>query len=256
MKKAILLVAWGAFTPQAQLALTFFEAFCRKRFPVFPIRWAYTSFILRERLLQRRQKSDSVYKALKRLQLENFQAVAIQPLQTIAGREHETVLEAANTVGKETGIVFSVGEPLLTEKRNLRAVAEALLNNLPEERKPEENVIFMGHGARHSQGIMYPKLACEIELLDRCAYIGAMSGPCNLEYLLPRLAPGPVWLMPLLSTIGRHAISDMAGAESESWRSQLEQAGHKCYPVLRGMAESEHLANFWLDNLDKAIEAI
>lgn len=255
-KSAILLVAWGAFTPQAKLALSYFETLCRRRFPAMPIRWAYTSLILRERLLARRQKSDSVYKALKRLWLENFQAIAVQPLQTIAGREHEAVAEAALQARRETGLCCALGEPLLHPSQDLGRVARALLAHVPEGRQREENLVFMGHGARHRQGAMYTALAQALGQLDSYAFVGAMSGDCDLDCLLPKLAPGVVWLLPLLSTVGRHAISDMAGDGPDSWRARLERAGHACRPVLRGMAECEHLASFWLDNLAKSVQSL
>ena len=67
MKKAILLVAYGAGTVSGRDGLQNFESLCRARFPNLPLRWAFTSFKLRERIAYERQKSDSVRKALLRL---------------------------------------------------------------------------------------------------------------------------------------------------------------------------------------------
>ena len=72
MKRAILLVAFGASSAQGQSALKSFDARVRARFPGLPVRWAYTSLLLRERLARARQKSDSVLKALRRLCFEKF----------------------------------------------------------------------------------------------------------------------------------------------------------------------------------------
>lgn len=256
MKKAILLVAYGACSPQGRRCLSCFESLCRSRFGDWPIRWAYTSCILRDRLLRQKRKVDSVGKALMRLYLENFAAVAVQPLQTIAGSEHEEARTRIMEAQAQTGILCSIGEPLLAKTEDLPRVAAALLTHIPAERNAGESVIFMGHGARHAAGVMYARLDAALRCQDSHARIGAMNGGTGLEAILPDLSPGPVWLMPLLSTIGQHAIRDMAGPGPESWRSRIEQAGHACRPVLKGMAESPALCAIWLDHLDEAINVL
>jgi len=253
MKKAILLVAYGAGTPQARRGFAHFEALCRDRFLDWPIRWAYTSLILRERLVRQKRKIDSVGKALLRLHLEKFGAVAVQPLQIIAGREHGEARAQILDIQAQTGLKCAIGNPLLVKNGNLVRVARALLEHIPAERKPCENVVFMGHGATHEAGAMYAELDKALCQLDPLARIGAMNGGCDLEAILPALAPGPVWLLPLFSAIGVHAIRDMAGLERKSWRSRIEKAGHACRPVLLGMAESPALCGIWLDNLAAAI---
>ena len=45
MKRAILLVAFGASSAQGQSALKNFDARVRARFPGLPVRWAYTSLL-------------------------------------------------------------------------------------------------------------------------------------------------------------------------------------------------------------------
>lgn len=253
MQKAILLLAYGAGNSKARFALSHFEALCRLRFSAWPVRWAYTSCIVRERMALQRQKSDSVSKALMRLHLEKFSAVAVQPLQTIAGWEHENACASIDNIQAKTGMRCAVGLPLLDKVENLPRVASALLCNLPPDRQPCENVIFMGHGARHVAGAMYAQLGQILTQLDAFAHIGTMSGTCALEHILPQLMPGPVWLLPLLSTIGQHAVRDMAGPGPNSWRSLIEAAGHECRPVLTGMAEATLLCEIWLDHLADAI---
>ena len=50
MRRAILLVAFGASSAQGQNALKGFDALVRQHYPGIPVRWAYTSLLLRERL--------------------------------------------------------------------------------------------------------------------------------------------------------------------------------------------------------------
>lgn len=107
----------------------------------------YTSLLLRERLAKARQKSDSVLKALRRLSFEKFTEVALQPLQTIPGREHGEVCAAASEAVAEDGLICRVGAPLLATPEDVQQAALALTRHLPSEREAGEDVVLMGHGA-------------------------------------------------------------------------------------------------------------
>lgn len=252
MKSAILLVAYGASNPKGRDGLRNFENLCRERFPGIPQRWAFTSTKLREKLARERQKSDSVRKALMRMYYEHFDSIAIQPLQTINGREYEDVLAAADDVGRTMSINCVVGSPLLSGSADMPRIASAFLDVLPAERLADEDVIFMGHGARHASVALYSHLDREIRKRDSHVRIGTMSGQNGLEKLLPQLSSRRVWLLPMLSIIGQHALRDMAGANPESWKSRIVSHGHECMPILRGMAQFAQISEIWLDHLDKA----
>lgn len=254
MKTAILIVAYGASNPYGRTGLASFEAECRRRFAGLPVRWAFTSPALRERLALQKMKSDSVAKALLRLSLENFTAVAVQPLQMIPGREYEDVCATVRKTKEETGLKCAVGRPLLDAEPE--PVVSSLLAHIPEERGPQEDVIFMGHGAKHPSEIMYQALSERLTQADPHVFIGTMSGRSGLEALVPSLSSKTVWLLPLLSCVGQHALQDMAGSGAGSWRMRLEQAGHICQPVLKGLAESPRLAATWLDHLAGAINQL
>lgn len=254
MRKSVLLVAYGAGNPASRQALAGFESRCRNLFPGMPIRWAYTSTVLRERLAQQRQKSDSVAKALTRLYFEKYDAVAVQPLQLIAGCEYDAVRCSMEAVLAECGLVCELGAPLLAA--DPAKVAQALLGHLPKERQADEDVVFMAHGARHSSEWSYHELAARIGGLDPGVHIGTMSGSLSLEAILGKLRSRVVWLMPLLSSVGLHALRDMAGHLPQSWRTRIEAEGRSCRPILAGMIEGESLANIWLEHLAEAVNRL
>ncbi|WP_300951933.1 sirohydrochlorin cobaltochelatase, partial [uncultured Desulfovibrio sp.] len=89
--------------------------------------------------------------------------------------------------------------------------------------------------------------------LDARVHVGTMGGAMALEYILPRLTSARVWLMPLLSVVGQHALRDMAGDGAQSWRSRIEARHRLCLPVLRGMAEYPGVAGIWLRHLETAV---
>ena len=248
MKTAILLVAYGTSSPQGRGSLRQFDPWVRERFPGICVRWALSSELLRTRLTRARQKNDSVLKALRRLCLENFTHVAVQPLQIIPGSEHTDV--------RLDGLHVSIGTPLLACDEDIRAAAQAVLAHLPEERRADEDVVLMGHGSRKQAVTAYAALAGAVQALDARVHVGTMSGALELEALLPRLTSRRVWLMPLLSVVGRHTLEDMAGDAPDSWRSRIEAAGHTCAPVVRGTAEYRAFADIWLRHLEDAVAAL
>ncbi len=256
MKRAILLVAFGASSAQGQNALKSFDALVRQRYPGVPVRWAFTSLLLRERLAQARQKSDSVLKALSRLGFERFTHVAVQPLQTIPGSEHEQVCAAVAEVAARQGLSCRVGTPLLQNPEDVQETARALVRHLPAERMPDEDVVCMGHGARHAAVGRYADLAAAVRALDPRVHVGTMNGAVLLEDILPRLTSPAVWLLPLLSVVGRHALRDMAGTQPQSWRSRIEERGRRCRPVLLGTAEYDGFAQLWLRHLEAVAQPL
>ena len=256
MKTAILLVAYGTSSPQGRGSLRQFDAWVRERFPGICVRWALSSELLRTRLTRARQKNDSVLKALRRLCLENFTHVAVQPLQIIPGSEHTDVRADADEAGRLDGLHVSIGTPLLACDEDIRATAQAVLAHLPEERRADEDVVLMGHGSRKQAVTAYAALAGAVQALDARVHVGTMSGALELEALLPRLTSRRVWLMPLLSVVGRHTLEDMAGDAPDSWRSRIEAAGHTCAPVVRGTAEYRAFADIWLRHLEDAVAAL
>lgn len=253
MKIAILLVAYGAENHLAQNGLKIFEQRCRRLHPELPLRWAYSSGAARERIALKRRKSDSVSKALRKLRFERYDAVAIQPLQLIAGKEYAEVSADAREASEETGLRAVVGEPLMRSPEDAATLADALLAALPADRLPDEDIVFMGHGAKHSAAALYQTLAERAKERDRRVFVGAMSGARGIDSILASLTSTRVWLLPLFANIGGHALTDMAGSGSNSWLSRIEASGRACAPALRGLAETESVGALWLRNLSAAL---
>ena len=261
MKQGILLAAFGAGSAQGENTLRLFDAEVRQRFPHMPVRWAFTSLLLRERLAKVRKKTDSVRKALEKMHFEKYTHVAVQPLQIIPGKEFSELLadvEDMRLTADRPGFVdIRAGLPLLGSADDVRAAAEAVLKHVPAERKPDEAVVLMGHGARHSAVARYEDLAQAVYAQDAAVHVGTMNGAVTLEAILPRLKAGSkVWLMPLLSVVGRHALNDMAGSDARSWRSRIEAVGCPCEAVLKGTAEYAAFINIWLDHLEEAVNTL
>lgn len=254
---AILLIAYGSCTARGLASLKRFEERVRLRYPGLPVRWAYTSSHIRTRLAcQARLKSDSVTKALKRLVLERFGPIVAQPLQIVPASENAEVEVLAGTVASETGTVIKVGAPLLASENDLADCRDAVFSLLPQQRQRGEDVVLMGHGTMHAAQKQYDRLSRLLTLLDPCIHLATMSGDVTLANILPELRSHKVWLLPFLGVVGKHTVSDMAGAHPESWKSKIEAAGHVCEPVIAGVLESVQFVDIWMKHLDQLMAGL
>lgn len=253
MKYGILLVAFGSGNTQGKCALGSFEDQVRKYFPGVPIRWAFTSNIIRRRLAKEKEKTDSLDKALTKMAFEQFSHIALQPLHVISGMEYSDIVSKVNLLRKNQGFPYVlIGEPLLTEDiHSVKQVTDAILSSIPEERKLEEPVLFMGHGNKYLVDDKYIAISNYVREQDPLVFIGTMNGSYRLEHILAELKDSrqKVWLIPLLAVVGRHVLEDMVGEHPESWKTRIEAEGFTCIPVLKGMADKSKFVKIWLDHL-------
>ncbi len=258
MKCGILLVAYGSENLRGTSALRMVQRLAESRFHL-PIRWAFTSEAMRLRLAQSRTKSDSVLKALNRMRFEHYTHVAVQSLHVVPGEEYFAVAEDCRSAMSGNPLRVSLGRPILSSGPALETAAQALLRHIPPLRSPDEPVVCMAHGSRHTYcDSLYTGWMHAVHCLDRRVHIACMLGTVTLENILPTLTEQctesrRVWLLPLLSLVGRHALEDMAGIKKESWKSRIEASGLCCQAELRGLADDTAFIDLWLDELGSAL---
>ena len=253
-KKGILLVAFGTSVPSAQKALDAIDKAAKARFPETEIRWAYTSKIIRHKLAKQGKVMLSPAEALAKMADEDFTHVAVQSFHSMAGSEFHDVYSSAKAFQRMPEGIQSVivGRPLLSSAEDMKRVAEAVLANVPKERKKDEAVVLMGHGSHHPGNAVYAAMAYVFNKLDPNVSVGTVEGyPEIAEVKEELLARGNkvAWLMPFMSVAGDHAVNDMAGDEEDSWKSVLSEMGIECRPVLKGTAEYPEVVEVWLDHL-------
>ncbi len=256
-KTGILLVAFGSTMPEAQVSFEKIDERVRSEFPDVDVRWAYTSSIIREKMAGQGTDLDSPALALSKMMDEGFTHVAVQSLHTIPGEEYEGLVDTAESFeGMPKGIdKISIGTPLLYSDADMRAAVSALKSVFPSERKDGDSIILMGHGTHHAANIYYPASQYYFELVDPNVYVGTVEGSPSLDDIMKELKSrkkGRVFLMPFMSVAGDHARNDMAGNESDSWKSILSEAGYDCIPVLKGTAEVPAVLDIWVDHLKTA----
>jgi sirohydrochlorin cobaltochelatase len=256
-KKAILLVSFGTSVPQARQVFAKIEDAAKARFPGVEVRWAFTAKKIRHKLAQEGQVTLSPAQALANLAEDGYTRVALQSLHIIPGEEFEGLKDTAQRfAGLPKGLKqVEVGRPLLFSHQDMQRVARAMLTHAPQERRPQEALVFMGHGTPHQANATYPAMAYILQKLDANTSLATVEGFPSLETVQQEMKTRgnkKAWLIPLMSVAGDHARNDMAGKEADSWASQMGQAGIACQPVLKGMAEYPEVVALWMEHLQQA----
>ncbi len=252
-KVGILLVAFGSSEDSAQVSFENIDRKVKATYPGIPVKWAYTSHIIRKKMAGRGKQLDSPEVALARMADEEFTHVAVQSLHTIGGAEYH---DLRKTVGafQTMGVFESIrlGYPLLATQEDMERAVDAVLAAIPAERKKEEAVVLMGHGAHHPSNAFYSALNFQVQLQDPNVFIGTVEGYPELDTIQALLQKNDikkVYLMPFMSVAGDHAKNDMAGDEDDSWKSILTKDGYEVAIIMKGTAEFEEFVDIWVDHV-------
>lgn len=254
MKKGILLVAFGTSIPEAQAAFENIDQKVKAAFPDIPVRWAYTSSIIRHKLAKEGKQLDSVEMALAKMLDENFTHIAVQSLHTIGGEEYHDLVKTVQAFGTIMGGFDRIilGYPLLAQEEDMLRVTDAMLQNIPKERKPKEAVVYMGHGTPHPSNAFYAAMMYHMQQKDPNIFVATVEGSPGIDeakaFLLEKKIK-TAYLIPFMAVAGDHARNDMAGPEEDSWKSILTAAGIQCKPILKGTAEYDGIVDVWVDHL-------
>ena len=254
-KRAILLVAFGTTHNDALKAYDMVEARVRQAFPDVPLRWAYTSRMVRHKLAQKGQEVPSPAQALASMLDEGIERVAVQSLHVIPGSEYRdlcAVVRGFRLMPAMKEIVL--GRPLLGSQADMERVRKALEAIASKE---SASHLFIGHGTHHPSNAFYTALAYRLEQGGSRAFLGTVEGYPDRGTVFKGLRASDrrkVVLHPFMVVAGDHAKNDIAGPGSGSWKSELESRGYACEAVLKGLGEYESLASIWVDHLRSALE--
>lgn len=252
-KVGILLVAFGSSEASAQVSFETIDQKVKQAYPQIPVRWAYTSHIIRAKLAKQGKHLDSPEVALAKMLDEKFTHVAVQSLHTIGGDEYHDLRRTVGAFKSLAGFQRVIlGYPLLATQEDMRRSVEAIFGIIPSERKAGEAVVLMGHGTHHPSNAFYAALMFQLQLQDPNVFVGTVEGYPEIDLIKELLLKKKIrkaYLMPFMSVAGDHAKNDMAGDEEDSWKSILTAAGIECVPVLKGTAEFDSFVDIWVDHL-------
>lgn len=285
MKVAVLLVAFGSTVPEAQKSLLEVEARLKQRHPHWSVHWAFTAGFVRRKCAAAGQTFHAPEEALDLMREQNYDAIVVQSLHVIAGLEFHRLKDvveskalewardpegpsqkspssAASTSSRCSTPILSLGQPLLSSSEDLERACRAMLNTIPSSRRPEDVVVFMGHGTPHVSGEIYKDVDARLKALDAKVRLATVEESPSFEDLWPELmesvqavSGAVVYLIPFLLVAGDHALNDMLGDREHSWKRLLNREGIEVVGKAEGLAKVPEVVDIWLDHLDAAISA-
>nr|MDJ0801249.1 sirohydrochlorin cobaltochelatase [Desulfobacterales bacterium] len=181
-KVGILLVAFGSSEDSAQVSFENIDKKVKQAYPGIPVRWAYTSVIIRDKLAKAGKILDSPEVALAKMRDEKFTHVAVASLHTIAGSEYHDLrrsVGAFKIMGGFERVILAY--PLLATQEDMERAVDAILATIPKERKKDEAVVLMGHGSHHPSNAFYAALMFQVQLKDPNVFIGNVEGFPELD---------------------------------------------------------------------------
>lgn len=261
-KPAILVVAFGTSVPEAQKAYDAIDKRIGEAFPGMERRWAYTSGIIRKKLRSQGTEIHSPETAMAKLMEDGFTHVAVVSLHVIPGAEFHDLYTNARLFTQMSGgfkkVTFAM--PLLSSTEDMADVVRAVTAAVPRERRPEEAVVFMGHGSEHHPAdAFYTAMDALFQKQDPNMFLATVEGSPGFDDVLPVLESRKIkkaYLIPFMVVAGDHARNDMAGDDADSWKSRLAAKGIAAVPVFRGMGEIPDVVDVWVRHLRSAVEAL
>ena len=203
-KSAMLIVSFGTSVPEARKAIDNLVDAVKKEFPGVDVRLAFTSNIIRRKILKERGESiPNPSQALAQLNDEGYTHVTIIPTHMIPGEEFDEIIHVASAFAdmrSKFGFEkISMCSPFLTGVKSCETVADILMKRFASQLKDESaGIILMGHGTpEHFANAQYLQLQLA---LNQKAYgrffIGTVESAPSIDDVIAELKRHPEILTP------------------------------------------------------------
>ena len=219
-------------------------------YPDWSVRRAFTAQIIINHVEARDgEYIDNMDQALQRAVDNGVKNLIIQPTHLMHGAEYDELSEAVEGY-KDKFESVKIAEPLLgevgddatvinedkqkvAEDITAEAVKTAGYDSLDAAASDGTAFVFMGHGTSHEANVTYDQMQTQMENLGyKNVFIGTVEGkPADTECqaVIQKVKDAgykKVVLRPLMVVAGDHANNDMAGDDSDSWKSQFADSGN------------------------------
>lgn len=143
-------------------------------------------------------------------------------------------------------------------KKMLVGLAAMIIVACPRN-SSEMAVVLMGHGTEHPANSAYSQMANILAADHENVFLGTVEGYPGYDEVLAGLKESEVRkvrLIPFLVVAGDHALNDLSGNESDSWKSMLEKEGFETDSNLVGMGENDEIVQIFVQHTKEAFARI
>ena len=237
---AIILVSFGtSYEDNRQATIVAVEKDVREAFPDAYVTSAYTSTMIRKKLLERDgTKIFSVSEALEDVKARGYRTVLVQPTHLMYGLEYNEMKSLAAPYERQFDTVL-YGEPLLATTEDISAVLAVLAQGNPLGKR--QALVLMGHGTEYFSNFLYAAMDYQAKREGYGdVFVGTVEAYPTCDDVIALVKAGKyrgVTLAPLMLAAGDHANNDMAGDDDDSWKRQFERAGFAVAVNVKGLGE-------------------
>ena len=257
-RNAILAVSFGTiYAETREKTIGAIEQTMRETFPGWDVKRALTSPTILRKLAAAGEPMQNVWQALGQLREEGVSRVVCQSTYVVNGEEQEAMVRETEKYA-HWFVQIVCGAPLLTAQEDFEAVADAIETEFTTL-SPEEVLVLMGHGTKHSANTAYAAL--DYVFKDHGAhniFVGTVDTYPSILSVLRRvesIQPKKIILAPLMVVAGDHARNDMAG-DKNSWKAAFEERGYPVQTVLKGLGEYPGIRAVYAAHAQRAAERL
>ena len=257
MKKALLVVSFGTtYAETRERTIGAIEKKLEERFPDREVRRAWTSnFIIKRVAKAEGLAIDTPEEAMQRLAEKGVTDLIVQPTHLSDGYENQRMEEIVRQHAGRFGTI-RVGRPLLVTEEDRDFAAQILPRICLGRDSGDRALLLMGHGSEKHPVPVYEQLQEKIgeRGLDN-VFVGTVEGTPTFEEAKNRLDKSgykKVVLAPLMIVAGDHARNDLAGPDSDSWKSRLECAGYRTEVIMAGLGEYPEIQEMFVRHAAEA----
>ena len=256
-KKALLVVSFGtSYVDTRERTIGAIEKKLEERFPDREVRRAWTSsFIIMRVANAEGLVIDTPDEAMQRLADEGFTDVIVQPTHLSDGYENRRMLEKVRSFVDRFETI-RVGRPLLDSEEDRDFAAQIMPRLCLGKNAEGKALLMMGHGSDKYPVPVYEQLQEKInEKGMNHVFVGTVEGRPSFEdakRLLDESGYRKVVLTPLMIVAGDHARNDLAGLESDSWKSRLECSGYRTEVIMKGLGEYPEIQEMFVRHAAEA----
>ena len=279
----ILVVSFGtSFNDSRAQDIGGIEKAIEAAYPDWSVRRAFTAQIILNHVLARDgERIDNVQQALDRAAKNGVRNLLVQPTHLMHGAEYDELMEALEQYADQFE-TLAVAQPLLGEvgadasviNEDKQAVATAITAEAAEEAGYDSMLsaaedgtafVFLGHGTAHTAKVSYSQMASQMEALGyENAFVGTVEGEpeeTSCENVIEKVAEAGytnVVLRPMMVVAGDHANNDMAGDDSDSWKSMFASSGmfDKVDCQIEGLGRIEEIQDLYVAHTADAIKTL
>jgi len=284
-KNGIVLAMFGTTVEPALQGLLNIKAKMEKAYPDTPVRFAFTSNIIRK-IWQKRAADPAYVKAhpevpaeilhvkgplatMANFQDDGYDTLVVQPTHIAPAEEfldltsYVEALASIDTI-KAKFKPFNklvIGRPMLGTfgvqhpyAEDIKTAVKAMQEDVDRAKKEGAGLVYMGHGNDFfPSGGSYLQFEHEMNAAypDVVTVVGTVEGYPAFEEMLAELKSKgikKVVIRAFMIVAGDHATNDMAGPEKDSWKSRLEKEGIAVIPYLHGMGENDKVADIYVNH--------